>query len=233
MRTDPRGGHNQNKFNKDFFKSWSPAMAYVFGFIMADGAVEDVRKSSRTCYLHMANNDKDILDQIKTVMDSNHKIYSRPERWQLFKQKHYWCKQSFHLRIGSKEIYQNLIDLGVRPRKSLTMKLPQIPEEFLNYFLRGYFDGDGCVNIYKQRGKKSIIQIVFTSGSKTFLSHLSKLLSFNLSIKLKNIYFTGGAFRLIYKSKSAFEILTFMYKNLCEAPYLKYKYLKFIRFRQD
>ena len=40
---DPRGGHNRSSINQDFFKSWSPNMAYVLGLIYADGTIEDVK----------------------------------------------------------------------------------------------------------------------------------------------------------------------------------------------
>ena len=77
---DPRGGHNRRLVNEDFFKVWSPKMAYVLGFIYADGAVEDCRKSSRTCYLQLSNNDKNLLNQIKEVMLSSHSLYLPPRK---------------------------------------------------------------------------------------------------------------------------------------------------------
>lgn len=36
-------------------------MGYVLGLIFADGAILDVRKSSRTCYVQIASNDKAFL----------------------------------------------------------------------------------------------------------------------------------------------------------------------------
>lgn len=38
---DPRGGHNRYKFDKDFFKKWTPEMAYVLGFMYANGNIMD------------------------------------------------------------------------------------------------------------------------------------------------------------------------------------------------
>ena len=58
MCRDPRGGHNRKHINENFFKTWSPKMAYVLGFIIADGSAEDVRKTSRTCYIQISNNEK-------------------------------------------------------------------------------------------------------------------------------------------------------------------------------
>lgn len=72
MYTDPGGGHNRKQVNENFFKTWNPKMAYVLGLICADGAVEDVRKSSRTCYLQISNNDKSILTQVRDCLNSKH-----------------------------------------------------------------------------------------------------------------------------------------------------------------
>lgn len=43
---DPRGGHNRFSFHKDFFKRWSDEMAYVLGFLFADGNVIDATQKS-------------------------------------------------------------------------------------------------------------------------------------------------------------------------------------------
>jgi len=77
---DPRGGHNRYKFNVNFFKKWTPEMAYVLGFIYADGDIEDNRKSSRTQYTTIASTDRDILEAIKKAMSSSHRLNYRSPR---------------------------------------------------------------------------------------------------------------------------------------------------------
>jgi len=102
MRIDPRGGHNRRQVNRDFFKNWSPHMAYVLGFLYADGCIIDARKSSRSCYIKFSNNDKELLDQIRWAMKSSHKIYSRKPHWHKFGEIEYLCKRSYSLEVGSK-----------------------------------------------------------------------------------------------------------------------------------
>ena len=41
---------------------------------------------------------------------------------------------------------------GLTPKKSHTMKLPDIPDAYFFHFVRGYFDGDGGVYHYKNGG---------------------------------------------------------------------------------
>ena len=61
---DPRGGHNRYKFNKDFFKKWTPKMAYVLGFMYADGNITD-SVVFRTQYISFDSADREIIEKIK------------------------------------------------------------------------------------------------------------------------------------------------------------------------
>jgi hypothetical protein len=65
MHTDPRGGHNKKLIDHNFFKTWSKN----------DGAVEDCRISSRTCYISIGINDYDLLVKIRKSLSSDHNIY--------------------------------------------------------------------------------------------------------------------------------------------------------------
>ena len=227
MFRDPRGGHNRKRINEDFFKSWSPAMAYVLGLIFADGAIEDVRLSSRTCYLHIASKDRPFLEQVRKVLSSEHNIYRRMPGKISIKGKEYIRKDVYSLRIGSKIIYQDLINLGLTPRKSLKMKLPEIPKEHFRFFLRGYFDGDGNISCYIPKGRKiPRIRLTFVSGSHEFLDTLARKIQSTLNTKSKTLYKErgGNAYYLKYSKKDGLKIFDNMYKNLNRAPYLSRKY---------
>lgn len=227
MYRDPRGGHNQKNFNENFFKKWSSQMAYILGFIAADGALIDARKSSRTCYTTLSSNDKELLESIKLYMNSSHPISSRPAHFNKFRNGTFFCKESFILRFGSKTMFQDLINLGITPRKSLRIKLPKIPEKYFHLFLRGNFDGDGCINIYTRKRDGLVIpQVIFTSGSKKFLTALGQTLSNYIKIYSYSVTWDSGAYRLRYKKKASVNIVKYMYRNLKTAPYLERKYLK-------
>ena len=223
---DPRGGHNRVQINQQFFKIWSPPMAYVLGFIFADGAIEDVQKSSRTCYLTITSKDLSILEKIKVVMNSTHRLYKKQSQFITFPGgKNYVSGERFVFRVGSKLMFNDLLKLGVTPRKSLTILLPKVPLKHLSFFIRGYFDGDGC--IYLIKGKYP--RVIFTSGSLLFLQGLSQILSVVLHIPLKIPYSqlqkSGNlCFHLHYNTRISKTVLELMYKNLDKAPYLERKY---------
>lgn len=223
---DPRGGHNRAKINRDFFKKWSAQMAYVLGFIYADGAIEDVQKSSRTCYIQMTSKDLELLKQIQQVMGSENKVYERHPRINRFPNgRQFLSSLAYNVRIGNKLMYNDLLALGVTPRKSLTILFPNIPSEYLEYFLRGYFDGDGCIQL--KEGKYPVV--VFTSGSIKFLEELSRILSRNLNIQHRDVYISHKddmnlCYQLAFNTTMSKVILRFMYMNLSNAPYLGRKY---------
>lgn len=199
-------------------------MAYVLGFIYADGTVEDCRESSRTCYLQLTSKDKELLEEIRETMSSRHRLYLRPSRTINFRGKTYQCQRLYDLRIGNKKIYGDLLTYGLMPRKSLIIDLPKIPKKYFSFFLRGYFDGDGCVSVYKRTTGVKIIQVIYVSGSKIFLEKLNSLISDILGINLKNIPYQSNAYRLAYKTRQAVSVCRYMYKDLVLAPYLKRKY---------
>ena len=73
--------------------------------------------------------------------------------------------------IVNKHLKQTLIDLGCIPNKSLLLKnFPQIDPIYNKDFIRGYFDGDGCISIIKNKPKISII------GTEKFLSNIKNII---------------------------------------------------------
>lgn len=228
---DPRGGHNRYKFEIDFFKKWSPEMAYVLGFLYADGDIEDVRKSSRTQYITFASVDKEILESVKKALGSQHNLnYRAPRKITYQNGKEYESSGIYRLRIGSKKMFDDLIKLGLTPRKSLTIKFPKsIPGDCLNHFVRGYFDGDGCVYLQKAKGvTKSIIvkrfSVIFTSGSFAFLDKLGVVLKNQLGLIYKKLYDGNRAFQLRYDRSDSVRLFKFLYKSCPQRLYLRRKF---------
>lgn len=44
------------------------------------------------------------------------------------------------------------MQIGVNFRKTFDLKMPNIPDEMIRHFIRGYFDGDGCICKYLIKG---------------------------------------------------------------------------------
>lgn len=233
MSRDHRGGYNRKTVNGKFFKIWSPKMAYVLGFMFADGSLIDSNKSSRTYYISFSNNDYYILNSIREAMNSQHLIYKKKSEIMSWRgNKQYRSKLGYVLRFGNKVMYEDLLKLGMKHRKSLDMTLPQVPDCLFHFFLRGYFDGDGCINLYWYKHRVTPrLRMIFTSGSTVFLAELAEKLHLLLGIHTPKFYPSIGAYNLALSCNSALTALDFIYQDLRAAPYLRRKYLKFDEYR--
>lgn len=87
-------------------------------------------------------------------------------------------EKAYRIAIYSKELAMDLIKLGCFQNKSLILKFPteqQVPKHLIHHFMRGYFDGDGCVTSGQGQLRFSVI------GTKLFLEkyedHLLKQLN--------------------------------------------------------
>lgn len=183
-------------------------MAYVLGFFAADGTL--TVHYSGTEYIAFHVTDLELLEAIRRLMGSDHKIAVRTRdiRWKL----------GYRLQIGNSTLAKDLRALGFTPNKSKTLVLPEIPIELVGEYVRGYFDGDGCVyfNVLQVAGRrkpKPILQTRFTCGCKKYLESLLDLLRRNGIAGGFIVTKTNGAFELILSHKDSLAIYRLMYNN--------------------
>lgn len=135
------------KFNRDFFKKVdSEEKAYILGFFYADGY-----NSDRQIIFSQLDQDKDILEKIKVAVGSENIIRESTQKNN--------NKEKDTLVFSSVEMCNDLSKLGGIKNKSLVLTFPDssiVPKELLHHFIRGYFDGDGC--IWNGKRKKMIVK---------------------------------------------------------------------------
>ena len=81
---------------------------------------------------------------------------------------------SCYIDVNCKEFCLALNELGITPKKSLSLKInfDLIPKELRNHFIRGYFDGDGSINKYQRENKKYLEWEISFVSSKMFLNQI-------------------------------------------------------------
>lgn len=83
------------------------------------------------------------------------------------------------LNLYSNYIVSQIIDKGVGPRKTFTIGKPNIEEKYIRHYIRGLFDGDGCV--VTEDGKRLIYRITTASENMNkFLKELFESLGINM-----------------------------------------------------
>ena len=193
--------------NKDFFKKWAPEMAYVLGFIVADGNLLKNKRGAH--FIEIQSTDKEIIFKIRKLLQSNIKIGE-------YTPKNKNHNKRYRIQIGSKEIFNDLVNLGITPKKSKTIALPKIPDKLFSHFIRGYFDGDGCVSVgeYQKKNRKKLSTIIssnFVSGSKELLTEIySKL---KKGVVTGGTFYYSGGYRLSFSINDSFNLYKLMYND--------------------
>lgn len=201
--TRKRKTHNFTKYtvNENYFDIIdNEEKAYWYGFLLADGHITDNGK------IMIALQEKDYahLEKFRNSLNSNHPIH---------KHKTYG---TYNITIGSKKLNQSLWDKGFNNNKSWYYDVDKITsyvsEKLINHFIRGYFDGDGCVGIYNQSYREGKIYHVSILGIKPFLEYIKRQANINCQIKYDKR--TSITYQLIIRNKE--EILKFkeyLYKD--------------------
>lgn len=118
----------------DFFRVWTPEMAYVLGYWWADGCMR-VKANTGAHLIAIAGNDRAHLQTMAQVIGVN----SYLRRVSL-------SSQCYELGYCSKEMYQDLLEHGGTPHKSRTIGFPSVPPALLAHVTRGVVDGDGTLS---------------------------------------------------------------------------------------
>jgi len=172
--------------NEKYFNSIDTVKkAYILGFIYADGCIS-INNNSYRLRFNLKKNDIEILNFIKKELK-----YTGPIK--LSKNKKYCV-----LEISNKVLVNNLIQLGAIPNKSLYLKHPNIKSSFEGSFIRGYFDGDGCVGLYNRINYMKPYIVI--CGTHDLLSWIqNKINSVHKLCKVNNIYkLNFSSFNTIY-----------------------------------
>lgn len=222
------GEYSKRKYPTDqdyFSKIDTEEKAYILGFLYADG-YNNV--SDRTVKLVLSETDKEILEQINNCIQPEKPLYFlNHSRRRSLGSKVLDC---YSMSISSEKVCQDLVRLGCPQSKTFKIVFPtqhQVPELFVQHFIRGYFDGDGCIKILKS-GKKQSFSLV---GTECFLNSIQNFFVENLGITNTKLYkpkttLNNNIAVLSHSSlENCIKIRSFLYKNA--TIFMKRKYVKF------
>lgn len=201
-------------------------MAYILGFIVTDGCLVEHENGYNA--LNITNKNKDILKNILEAMNSDHKISVKSRgRTSNFKY--------FQIQIRDKAIYADLLALGLTPRRSKTVRLPNVPYEYFGDFIRGCLDGDGSINVWQDPRWKHPWQtrVVFYSGSFLFLDDIRTRLNEEFGLKKVRIQTGRRTYVLYYSIEDSVRLYNIMYcDSTTDLLQLRYKRDKFEFFKK-
>jgi hypothetical protein len=198
--------------NENFFKEWSNEMAWVLGLIITDGCVNS--KNS----FGFSQQEEPLVMKVRDLFGSTHPIRP-PEKG----------RQTYILNVGSQVMVKDLNELGVTPAKSLTMKFPDVPSDYIHHFIRGVFEGNGWV---QNRGY--VLNI--TSGSMDFAEGLLKVFldwGLNSRISTEESASKNTVYRIWVTGNDDVQIFYSLIYYDCGENYSSKKREKFYRFEEN
>lgn len=196
--------------------------AYWLGLLYADGCNNTKRNTIR---ISLQECDEYLLKELykdvkcdKEVSHSYNKIYNK--------------RYSFII-LQNKYFSKSLMDKGVEDNKTFKIKFPSediVPKRLIRHFIRGYFDGDGCVSIYNNN--KSVIDIV---GNYDFIKELNNYINNNIDNMYKDNITksnTSNVYNLLRSGNYKVQrFMEYMYKD--SSIFLHRKYDKYLKIKSN
>ncbi len=214
--------------NESFFddvENWGEKQAYVLGWILSDGHIPN-KGSAVTIALQ--KKDYNVLLLIKNIIE-----YGGPIT--------IWKRKSCNLPnvnyqdravlcFTSSKIKEILNKLGFDNKKSSNMVFPYfLRKDLFPHFMRGYFDGDGCIS-YSMVGNRLLSEFHLL-GTESFCDSFTEILENKLDIKFhkhkRETYGNGVTTIRLSGNKAMLKLFNYLYKD--STFFLKRKFKKFIK----
>lgn len=224
----------KNFFNEHYFKEIDTEdKSYWLGFLMADGYVTRTspnEPSPNRLGLGISESDREHLDKFiqainyhgNVIIDRSGGTYGSDTPLNV-------------LHLNSRVICNDIISHGCKPNKTGYSSLPDLSDELMPHFIRGYFDGDGSISVYYQKDHRNpkyadrMKQEFAITSDFNIISQIQQILVEQCSLpetKLKSYKRTESAVSVRYGGKQqVLRIYYYLYQNA--TVYLQRKYDKF------
>lgn len=197
-------------YNRQYFHDIStPNQAYWLGFIFADGWIHaDYKNGSYELGIELQLSDKQNLEKFNTELGGACEIKTAHFEGVIYTNKVTSITDKAIFRIFSKEMIEDLIHHNILTNKTRKPDFPKF-DNYYDDFVRGYFDGDGCIYI-NRRGK---IQAHITSCQRQVLDYISQYFKDKYGVKSAVYSENESKHRIYFNGKFAEQFLDIIYIN--------------------
>lgn len=199
--------------------------AYWLGFLMADGYNHE---SKTMVALRIQGEDSEHLEKFKTFLQTDTPIYIFKYTTPISKIEKEYCE----LNVCSPIFSQSLAKQGCVQGKTYILEFPNIDTSLYSHFIRGYFDGDGCISIRQRNDRKSpkCKQIQFNIvGKEDVILKIQEIICNNTGVFKTKLRSPKNNFakRISWTGRNVCKkILDYLYKDA--TIYLQRKYEKYL-----
>ena len=188
----------------DYFKNIDTVeKAYFLGLIYADGSVQvkkDSIKGNRYSFrITLQETDSYVLEHFKNSIGIQRPLATILPQEKPFIHKSYRSQKAYQLDVSRRDFVLDLIQHGVLVNKTYKdLSIPKINKELIPHFIRGYFDGDGCIGLYPYKNHYTT-HCFFVSKTKNLLQEIQTYLKdFGIDSYIKE----KELFHLVLKTKN-------------------------------
>lgn len=198
--------------NNNYFSEQNNRMAYIMGFLAADG---NVSKNGNRIQSQLSLKDKEHLEMIQSEIGGC-EVYEYESNG--YKSCGWHCCSS--------QIKKDLAVYGIIPHKTGTLSIPKVlDKQYWKDFIRGYFDGDGTIC-----KDGTGFRVTITSANKEILEDINSYFGEN-GIKPSNLYKDHNNICIRFRSQASIDIYNLLYYNDCLC--LKRKKEKYIELMKE
>lgn len=203
--------------------------AYWLGFLTADGWINKSKKTNAGVVgIELQYGDIGHLKKFNKSIAGNYQI---TDRWRICslsknkdKKNHMCC-----IRIFSLTMYNSLNKIGFSNDKSYDFKIPNIKQDLIKHYIRGYFDGDGCLCFTNKS-----FHINFVTASKMLNDDVTNILKSQNFNFIESNYITDFGTTLykidICRQHDKINFLDWIYQD--SNIYLDRKYKKYLKVKK-
>lgn len=173
-RRSLHGASLKYPYDENFFDQIdNEAKAYFMGLMYADGC-------NHGGSIGLSLTDRDIVQSFKVALNSEAPLYVRSNKY-------------YALKVFGRHISAALSAKGCHQRKSLSLQFPEdgiVPIDLMHHFIRGYFDGDGCIHV-RSIGWNKVVHIC---GTERLLTKMASYLPCDSYVRPRHkarIWFLG------------------------------------------
>ena len=199
--------------NHDFFSIDCESSFYWAGFIAADGSLQN-KKYSKVLKITLSKKDENHLKKFKEHINCNNPIKTYMVKPSKLVTKICYCSE---IQIVSHKIFYDLSKFNIVPNKTKIYDLPNwlIDHPLVHHFMRGYFDGDGCLTSCGLSKNRTITQANFSIiGNYNFINKYQQILIQNNITNTTKIIKYDNIYKLNYCGNNNIrKIFKFLFNN--------------------
>lgn len=195
------------QLDDNFFKKQNSNMAYILGFLAADG---NVASKENSISIQLQKSDEKLLQQIQKIVKS-----TRPLDYYTTSLGH----DSVKFQVWSAEWKKDLAIYNIVPNKTFILQPPTfLDTQYSIDYIRGYFDGDGSVSYKDKNPRNCVWEIV--GASKDVITWIYQILAKKYQITTTGIlsFYTDNNVRMYKITYCGIEKLKKIYSTLYANP---------------